>query len=218
MFLLVVGLGGVQGHGGHGAHRPAHVVVPEDEDRIIKLGIPSVQGLEGLAVGGDHGAGGAVYHRHMLCPALSDQRQLTARDHHTFPVDYADGPICIFLQLQNYILKNSSRHGLPPHLKSPGELTMPILYRQFRRIARDIFFFRQKGYCVFGEDLTFFVGLSNLRNSSSSFSVKKRKEPLERALSRAKGPIRTRSRYSTGLPRWASIRFTWWNFPSRRVT
>ena len=48
---------------------------------------------------------------------------------------------------------------------------------QFCRIARDIFFFRQKNYCVFGEDLAFFVGLSNLRNLSTSFSVKKRKAP-----------------------------------------
>ena len=97
MLFLIVGLGRVQGHRGHSAHRPAHIIIPKDENRVIKLGIPSIQGLEGLAVGGDHGAGGAVYHRHMLRPALSDHGQLAARDHHTFPVDYADGPICIFL-------------------------------------------------------------------------------------------------------------------------
>ena len=56
----------------------------------------------------------------MLRPALPDHGQLTARDYHSLPVDYADGPIRIFLQLQDYILKNSPRHGLPPHLKSQG--------------------------------------------------------------------------------------------------
>ena len=60
MLLLVIGLGGVQRHGGHGADRPADLIVPQSEGRVIELGAPAGERLEGLPLQAEQCAGGIV--------------------------------------------------------------------------------------------------------------------------------------------------------------
>ena len=133
MFLLVVGFGCIQRHRGHGADGLADLVVAKGEGCIVKLGSPAVQGLECLSLRRDDGAAGSIDGRHMLRPPLADHRQFAAGDDDALTVNDANRPVRIFLQLQHHILKNSSRHGRPPPLKSHVgalcKLSMDILYR-----------------------------------------------------------------------------------------
>ena len=133
MFLLVVGFGCIQRHRGHGANGLADLVVAKGEGCIVKLGSPAVQGLECLSLRRDDGAAGSIDGRHMLRPPLADHRQFAAGDDDALTVNDANRPVRIFLQLQHHILKNSSRHGRPPPLKSHVgalcKLSMDILYR-----------------------------------------------------------------------------------------
>ena len=134
MFFLIIGLGRVQRHSGHGADRPADLVVPEGKGCIVKLRAPTVQRLEGLAVRCHDGAAGGIDDRNMLRPPLADHRQFAAGDHDALAVNDTHRPVRIFLELQHHILKNSSRHGRsPPQISHVGalcKLSMAILYRQ----------------------------------------------------------------------------------------
>ena len=111
VFLLIIALGRVQRHRCHGADGLADLIVSKGKGRIVKLIAPAAEGLEGLTVKADHAAGSAVYRRHILAPALADHRQLAAGNDNALTVDHADGSIRVFLQLQNYVLKDSSGHG-----------------------------------------------------------------------------------------------------------
>ena len=50
VLLLIIGLGGVQRHRGHGADGLADLVIAKGEGRVIKLVAPARQRLEGLSV------------------------------------------------------------------------------------------------------------------------------------------------------------------------
>ena len=60
--------------------------------------------------------------------------------------------------------------------------------------------------------------LAAARSAAVSAAVSSRNAPGASVSSSTSGPMDSRFRYSTGAPRAASIRFTWWNFPSRSVT
>ena len=111
VLFLVVDLGGVQRHAGHGAYGASHAVVSAGENRIIKVGSPAGHGLEGLAL---HGHAVAFRRRdglHIFGPLFTDTGELAARDHRALGVDDADGAVCGLLELQHNVLKNSSRHS-----------------------------------------------------------------------------------------------------------
>ena len=122
MLLLVIGLGGVQRHGGHGADRPADLIVPQSEGRVIELGAPAGERLEGLPLQAEQRAGGIVDGVHVLRPALADESQFTAGHYHALAVHHADGAVGVLLHLQDDALKNSPRHRLSPSTKSQGTL------------------------------------------------------------------------------------------------
>ena len=97
MLFLVIALGGIQSHRGHGADGLADLIVTEGKGGIIKLVAPAAEGLEGLAVKADHAPGGAVDGSHVLAPALTDHGKLAARNHYALSVDHADGAIRVLL-------------------------------------------------------------------------------------------------------------------------
>ena len=126
VLLLIVGLGGVQGHGRHGADGLADFIVTKGKSRVVKLVAPAVQRLESLAIGGGHAASGIVDHRHILRPTLADHGQFAAGNDDALPVDHADRSVRVLFQLQHHVLKNSPRHGRPPHLSSHVEILCVI--------------------------------------------------------------------------------------------
>ena len=111
MLFLIIALGRVQRYRCHRTDGLADLIIAKGENGVIKLVSPAAERLEGLAVKADHAAGSAVYRRHILAPALADHRQLAAGNDNALTVDHADGSIRVFLQLQNYVLKDSSGHG-----------------------------------------------------------------------------------------------------------
>ena len=154
MLFLIVSFGSVQRHGRHGTNGLADLIITESEHCIVKLRTPAVQRLEGLSVRGDHAACGMVNDGGIFCPTLTDHGQLAAGDDNAFPIEHTDGTVCILFQLQNYILKNSTRHGRPPHsipqhANPLCNLSATTLYRHFRQNARCFFFFHQKSYIIF---------------------------------------------------------------------
>ena len=99
MLLLIVGLGGIQGDGGHGAGGPADLAVAESEGGVVELGSPAAQGLENLAAGGQHPARRRVNQRYVLRPVLSDHGEFAARNDHALPVNDPNRALRVLLQL-----------------------------------------------------------------------------------------------------------------------
>ena len=97
MLFLVIALGGVQRHRGHGADGLADLIVSKGKGRIVKLIAPAAEGLEGLTVKADHAAGSAVHRRHILSPALTDHGKLAARNHNALTVNDANGSVRVLL-------------------------------------------------------------------------------------------------------------------------
>ncbi len=108
MLLLVVDLGGIQRHGRHGADRAAGAVVPGGEHGVVKLAAPAGQRLEGPPLQRHAAALGGVDGCDALGPFLADARQLAAGDHRALRVDDADGAVRRLLELQNYVLEDTS--------------------------------------------------------------------------------------------------------------
>ena len=115
MLLLIIGLGGVQRHRGHGADGLADLILSKGKSGVVELIAPAVEGLEGLSIGSHHGASRVIDDADVLCPALSDHGKLAAGDDDALSIDHAHRAIRVLLELQDYILKNSPRHSRPPH-------------------------------------------------------------------------------------------------------
>ena len=114
VLLLIIGLGRVQGHAGHGADRAAHAVVAAGKHGIIEVAAPTGQSLEGLALHADTVAVGPFNGVHILGPLFADPGKLAAGDDAAVSVQNADDTVRRLLELQHYILKNPSRHDNPP--------------------------------------------------------------------------------------------------------
>ncbi|MPM26155.1 hypothetical protein SDC9_72656 [bioreactor metagenome] len=113
VLLLVIGLGGIQRHGGKGADCFADLVVAEGKRGIVKLRPPAIQRLERLSGGNHHAPPCGIDRGDKLRPPLSDHGKLAARDDDSLAVDHTHRPVRVLLELQDYILKNSSRHCRP---------------------------------------------------------------------------------------------------------
>ena len=114
VLFLIVGLGRVQGHAGHGAHSAAHAVVPTGKHGVVKVTTPAGQRLEGLALDGHTVAISQLDSLHILSPLLANPGELAAGDDAAFGIHNANDPIRGLLKLQHYILKDPSRHDIPP--------------------------------------------------------------------------------------------------------
>ena len=99
VLLLIIGLGRVQGHAGHGAHGASHTVVAAGENRIVKVGAPAGHGLEGLALDRDAAVLSGFDGLHIAGPLLADARQLAAGDHGSFVINDSDDAVGGFLKL-----------------------------------------------------------------------------------------------------------------------
>ena len=108
VLLLIVALGAVEGHAGHGAHGPADLVVAHGKHRVVETGTPAAQRPEGSPIQGQDGSLRAVDRLHIFRPLLADQPQVAAGDHGTLRVDNAYHPVGSLLDLQNRILKDPS--------------------------------------------------------------------------------------------------------------
>ena len=113
MLLFIVAFGGVQRHSRHGTHRASNAVVTAGKHRIVKVSTPAGQCLKGLALQRHTLAVSLLDGLHIFAPLFADTGQLAARDDRALRIDYTDGPIGGFLELQHYILKNSSGHDKP---------------------------------------------------------------------------------------------------------
>ena len=154
VLLLVIALGRVQRHGGHGAHGAAHAVVAAGKDRVVEVGAPAGQCLEGAALQRNAGTLRRGNGLHILAPLLADTRQLAAGDHRTVRVNDADGAIRRLLELQYHILKNSSRHNdfllrTTHRYFVQSVKLMLLLYRHYDGFASIFFFFSQKICLIF---------------------------------------------------------------------
>ena len=119
MLLLIVGLGAVEGHHGHGAHRPGGLVLPPGEGGVIKLGAPPRQRLEGIAAIGDQLGLGGVHRLYRAGPLFSNAGELVTGYHRSLGIDDADGAVGAVLHLQNHALENPAGHrALPPSLSA----------------------------------------------------------------------------------------------------
>ena len=111
VLLLVVGLGSVERHHGHGAQRGRHLVLAFDKGGVIELGTPVGQRTEGLSlVVGDsvfHGARGG----NRNVPAFADAGQLAAGYHHPVSVDHTHGTVDGVFHLENDTLEHPARHS-----------------------------------------------------------------------------------------------------------
>ena len=107
MLLFVIGLGGIQRHGSHRAHGTAHTVLTAGKNRIVELIAPAGQRLESFVLQRYTAAFGGIDGLHIFGPFFADPGQLTARNHGSFRVYHADGPISGLFELQHNVLKNS---------------------------------------------------------------------------------------------------------------
>ena len=108
MLFLVIALGSVEGHAGHGADGAADLVLPHGEHGVIEMGAPAPQGMKGPAVHHGDGAVDLVDLAHVLGPFLPDEPQIAAGNHRPLSVNHANDAVGGFLDLQDNILKNSS--------------------------------------------------------------------------------------------------------------
>ena len=153
VFLLIVVLGGVQRHRRHGTDGTAHAVVTAGKHRVVKVTAPAGQRFEGLALQRYAVALGRIDGAEILGPLLADTGQLAAGDDRSLRVNHTDGAIGRLLKLQNYVLKNSSGHVVPPadlvgHFVQTVN-SFPTLYRQYNDFAR--------GFHVFYKFLQIFL-------------------------------------------------------------
>ena len=114
MLFFIVSLGRVQRHAGHSTDRAAHAVVAAGKNGIVKVAAPAGQSLKGLALNGHAVAVGQLDGLHILGPLLSDPGELAAGNDAALGVHYADDAVRCLLELQHDILKNPSRHDIPP--------------------------------------------------------------------------------------------------------
>ena len=119
VLFLVIALGGVQGHGGHGTDGAAHAVVAAGEHSVVKAHAPAGQRLEAFALQGDTGTLGGGDGLNELGPLLADARQLAAGDDRSLRVDDADGAIRGLFELKHCVLEYPARHS-PFLLRKPA--------------------------------------------------------------------------------------------------
>ena len=99
VLLLIVGLGAVQRHRGHGAEHLRLGVLTLDKGGIVELGPPAGQGLEGAPVKADRVSLAPVDRLHGARPVLPDAAQLIAGHHRSLRIDHADGSLRAVLHL-----------------------------------------------------------------------------------------------------------------------
>ena len=157
MLLLVVGLGPVQRHGGHGADRPADLILAHGENSVVESGPPPAEGAERPAVHHDDHALRLIDPLHILRPLAPDQAQITAGDHRTLAVDHTYHTVAGFLELEHHILKNSSRHTFLLHRHSHPHFVqyanILYYYTLFFDTMQENFSFFHKIYVKFLTDM-----------------------------------------------------------------
>ena len=99
VLLLIVGLGPVEGHHGHGAEGLGLRVLPLDKGGIVELGAPAGQCLEGAALKADGAAVPPVDRLHHARPVLANAAQFVAGHHRSLRINHADGSVCAVLHL-----------------------------------------------------------------------------------------------------------------------
>ena len=113
VLLFIIILSGVQSHRRHGTHGTANTIVSAGKHRIVEMTAPAGQRLKGLALQRHTFAIGLLDGFDILAPLLTDARQLAAGDNSALGVNNADRAVSGLLELQYYILKNSTGHGTP---------------------------------------------------------------------------------------------------------
>ena len=84
MLLLIIGLGSVEGHHGHGAQTGGRLVLPLDEGGVVELGPPAGQRSEGFSFKADGNTLPPADSRRRSGPLLADAGQFTAGHHDPF--------------------------------------------------------------------------------------------------------------------------------------
>lgn len=159
----------------------------------------------------------------------TDQGKLTARHNIALIVHHADGPVDGILHLSDHTLENSTGHNRSllcvmakiPYSRIFSFSMIPHYFGIFNRNSNVfllIFFVLSLLRSNYGKPRAVFFGYLPMNTLHKSVSVNSRKPPGGRAESRLSPPTARRRSASTGFPREASIRLTWWYLPSITTT
>ena len=111
LFLVKI-LGVIQGHIGHGAQGPGHIILTRGENGVFKIIAAAVHRLISVLIKGNGRFQGAAHLQGGVGPTLTQKLQITAGNHAALRIDHAQNTTGCVLQLHDDSLENTVGHNV----------------------------------------------------------------------------------------------------------